>query len=79
MTDTEDTMKKIVPVIVIAVVVVAAAVIGTVTASGKKDKSKQTVITVLDYQDATAPNSYEDNKLIWDAFEAAHPDIKSER
>lgn len=79
MTDTEDTMKKIVPVIVIAVVVVAAAVIGTVTASGKKDKSKQTVITVLDYQDATAPNSYEDNKLIWDAFEAAHPDIKIER
>ena len=66
-------MKKMV-----AAVMVAAAVLGSVYALGDK-KSKQTVITVLDYQDATAPNSFEDNKLIWEAFEAAHPDIKIER
>ena len=66
-------MKKMV-----TAVMVAAAVLGSVYALGDK-KSKQTVITVLDYQDATAPNSFEDNKLIWEAFEAAHPDIKIER
>ncbi len=66
-------MKKLV-----TAVMVAAAVLGSVYALGDK-KTKQTVITVLDYQDATAPNSYEDNKLIWEAFEAAHPDIKIER
>ena len=66
-------MKKMV-----TAVMVAAAVLGSVYALGDK-KTKQTVITVLDYQDATAPNSYEDNKLIWEAFEAAHPDIKIER
>ncbi len=66
-------MKKIV-----TAVIVAAAVLGSVYALGDK-KTKQTVITVLDYQDATAPNSFDDNKLIWEAFEQAHPDIKIER
>ena len=66
-------MKKMV-----AAVMVAAAVLGSVYALGDK-KTKQTVITVLDYQDATAPNTFDDNKLIWEAFEQAHPDIKIER
>ena len=66
-------MKKL-----LATALAATALIGTVFALGEK-KTKQTVITVLDYQDATAPNSFDDNKLIWDAFEAAHPDIKMKR
>ena len=73
MTNWRNPMKKMV-----TAVMVAAAVLGSVYALGDK-KTKQTVITVLDYQDATAPNSFEDNKLIWEAFEAAHPDIKIER
>ena len=36
-------------------------------------------LKVLDYQDATSPNSFDDNKIVWDAFEEAHPDIKLER
>ena len=66
-------MKKL-----LATALIASAVIGSVFALGDK-KTKQTVITVLDYQDATAPNSFEDNELIWGAFEKAHPDIKIER
>ena len=66
-------MKKL-----LATALIATAVIGSVFALGDK-KTKQTVITVLDYQDATAPNSFEDNELIWGAFEKAHPDIKIER
>ena len=66
-------MKKL-----LATALAATALLGSVFALGEK-KTKQTVITVLDYQDATAPNSFDDNKLIWDAFEAAHPDIKIER
>ena len=66
-------MKKL-----LATALAATALLGSVFALGEK-KSKQTVITVLDYQDATAPNSFDDNKLIWEAFEAAHPDIKIER
>ncbi|MCQ2584408.1 MAG: extracellular solute-binding protein [Treponema sp.] len=66
-------MKK-----VVLAAMVAASMVSSVFALGEK-KAKQTVITVLDYQDATAPNSYEDNKLVWEAFEAAHPDIKIER
>ena len=66
-------MKKIV-----MFVMTAAVLFSPVFALGKK-KEKQTVITVLDYQDATAPNSYDDNKLIWEAFEKDHPDIKIER
>ncbi|MBR1912549.1 MAG: extracellular solute-binding protein [Treponema sp.] len=64
--------------IIVIATMAAAALLSPLFALGKK-KTKQTVITVLDYQDATAPNSYEDNKLIWDAFEKAHPDIKIER
>lgn len=59
-------------------VAMTAALCSSVFALGEKN-AKQTVITVLDYQDATAPNAYEDNALIWDAFEKAHPDIKIER
>lgn len=66
-------MKK-----VVMTAVAAALMVCSLSALGNK-KTKQTVITVLDYQDATAPNSYDDNKLIWEAFEAAHPDIKIER
>ena len=66
-------MKKIV-----MVVMTAAVLFSPVFALGKKKESK-TVITVLDYQDATAPNSYDDNRLIWEAFEKDHPDIKIER
>lgn len=55
-----------------------AALCGSAFALGNKDEKKVT-ITVLDYQDATSPNSYEDNKLIWEAFEKAHPNIKIER
>ena len=44
----EEPMKKMV-----TAVMVAAAVLGSVYALGDK-KSKQTVITVLDYQDAFA-------------------------
>lgn len=36
---------------------------------------EKVVITVLDYQNSADPRSYYDNKAIWDAFEAAHPDI----
>jgi raffinose/stachyose/melibiose transport system substrate-binding protein len=47
---------------------------------GKKKASKeQIVLTVLDYQDATSPNSFDDNKLVWDRFMAENPDIKIER
>jgi raffinose/stachyose/melibiose transport system substrate-binding protein len=67
-------MKK-----VVALCLLAGAMVSSMYALGKKKNKKQTVITVLDYQDATAPNSFDDNKLIWDAFEAAHPDIKIER
>jgi len=66
-------MKKL-----MAVAFAAVAIAGSVFALGDK-KDKQTVITVLDYQDATAPNSFDDNKYIWEAFEKAHPDIKIER
>jgi len=66
-------MKKL-----MAIAFAATALVGSVFALGDK-KEKQTVITVLDYQDATAPNSFDDNKYIWEAFEKAHPDIKIER
>ena len=59
-------------------VAMAAALCSATFALGDK-KSKQTVITVLDYEDATAPNAYDNKALIWDAFEKAHPDIKIER
>ena len=36
-------------------------------------------LKVLDYQDATSPNSFDDNKIVWDAFEEAHPNIKLDR
>lgn len=59
------------------------ACLAAISCSGKSDaansKGPKTVITVLDYQDATAPNAFEDNKYVWEAFEAAHPDIKLER
>ena len=42
-------------------------------------KNKQITLNVLDYQDTTSPNSFDDNKYIWEAFEAAHPNIKIER
>ena len=60
-----------------AIAFAVTALVGC-TALGNK-KSKQTVITVLDYQDATAPNTFDDNKVIWEAFEKAHPEIKIER
>ncbi len=66
-------MKKI-----FSALALGAALTTSVFALGEKS-GKQTVIRVLDYQDATAPNAYEDTKLIWEAFEAAHPDIKIER
>lgn len=68
-------MKK-----VILCCLLTGAVFSSLFAWGKKkNNKKQVTITVLDYQDATAPNSFDDNKLIWDAFEAANPDIKIER
>lgn len=33
-------------------------------------------IRVLNYLDMTSPNSSEETKVVWEAFEAAHPDIK---
>ena len=66
-------MKK-----VLLTALMACALVSSMFAWGKK-KSKQIVLTVLDYQDATAPNSFDDNKLVWDAFEKAHPNIKIER
>lgn len=66
-------MKK-----VVFAAMLAASMVSSMFALGDK-KTKQTVITVLDYQDATAPNSFEDNKYVWEAFEKAHPDIKIER
>lgn len=33
-------------------------------------------LRVLNYQDLTSPNSMEESKVVWEAFEAAHPNIK---
>jgi ABC-type sugar transport system, periplasmic component len=67
-------MKK-----VVVLCLLAGAMVSSMFALGKTKSKKQTVITVLDYADATAPNTFEDNKIVWDAFEAAHPDIKIQR
>ena len=66
-------MKKL-----LAAAFVAMALIVASCNRGEKS-AKQTVIKVLDYQDATAPNTFDDNKLIWEKFEQEHPDIKIER
>ena len=49
------------------------------TAMGFSMFAAPVTLTVLDYQDATSPNSFDDNKIVWEAFEEAHPDIKIER
>lgn len=67
-------MKKIL-IAGLAVLALASAAF----AKDSKKAKKQIVLTVLDYQDATSPNSFDDNKLIWDAFEKANPDIKIQR
>ena len=33
-------------------------------------------LRVLNYLDMTSPNSLEEGRVVWEAFEAAHPDIK---
>ena len=66
-------MKKL-----LSAVFAATILAGSVFALGGKD-DKPIVLTVLDYQDATAPNTFDDNKIIWEAFEKAHPEIKIER
>ena len=71
-------MKKVVLAAMGTAAMVAAMVGATSCNMGKKE-AKQLTLTVLDYQDATAPNSFDDNKYIWDAFEEAHPNIKIER
>ena len=71
-------MKKVVLMAMSAAAMLATVVSATSCSFGEKE-SKQVTLTVLDYQDATAPNSFDDNKYVWEAFEAAHPDIKIER
>lgn len=45
----------------------------------EEDENGIITLTVLDYQDFTAPGTYDDNKYIWDAFEDAHPNIRIRR
>ena len=55
---------------------------GFVFAGGGKDKTSsdgRIVLKVLDYQDSTAPNSFDDNAIVWEAFEKANPDIILQR
>lgn len=33
-------------------------------------------LRVLHYLDMTSPNSAEEGKIVWDAFQEAHPNIK---
>ena len=71
-------MKKVVLVALSAAAMLATVVSATSCSFGEK-KDEVVTLTVLDYQDATAPNSFDDNKFVWDAFEEAHPNIKIER
>jgi ABC-type sugar transport system, periplasmic component len=67
-------MKK-----VIVLCLLAGAMVSSMFALGSTKKKKEIVLTVLDYEDSTAPNSFDTKKKVWDAFEAAHPGVKIQR
>jgi len=67
---------------VTALLCAALLLTGFVFAGGGKDKTSsdgRIVLKVLDYQDSTAPNSFDDNAIVWEAFEKANPDIILQR
>lgn len=69
-------MKKIIAILLVTMMFMSVAVAGgskEATADGK------IVLKVLDYQDSTAPNAFDDNQYVWEAFEKANPDIILQR
>ncbi|AEE15873.1 ABC transporter substrate-binding protein [Treponema brennaborense] len=64
-----------------AILLAVSVLVCTVSAGGTKDGSAngKIVLKVLDYADSTAPNAFDDNTYVWEAFEKANPDIIIQR